>query len=466
MKYLYRYETKGIQNWILSSNKLRDLAGGSALVEQLTKQAEKQARDLGAEVLQSTSGSMTAIFGTQQALQDFVGEWPMQVAYLVPGLQLVQAWVPEEATMGRLFERLQARRNAVPINDLDPNPWVMRSGKSGFPAVPTPGDIRSRSRATAMDLIAVAKERGWKAMGRASGDVTGGRPWDTFNEDLESWADGPVAVIHADGSGVGQRLIGLTREKVKPFSTALLAATRFATEKALETLPVHNTKDGDIIDARPVVSAGDDLTYIVPAAYARRFVARWLTAFNEETGRQSSALGGALYGGAGIVIVPKKYPFSRAYEMAERLCKKAKDQLKSRGWERNILAFERVTTSLVTDDFSGALGWILEGNDCAALDSLAEAVRGLPRGTMRTWLSHFERDVDGHADQLWARAKEVAEARAWSALEDSLRAIDADPSSGLLRKSSQVALSLGCERATPIRDALATGYFEKVKELV
>lgn len=467
MSWLYRYETKGIQSWILSSNLLRDLAGGSALIEALARAAAEHAE--GATIIQKTSGAMTAVFPDEKSLQAFASEWPMQVAYRAPGLQLIQAWVKQEEGLGALFEALAARRNQVGVLDLEVHPWVLRAGRSGLPAVPTPDSIRTSARQTALDLAALVKERARRDEHYVKdAAVTGGRPWQNFEERLEHWPEGPVAVLHADGSGVGERLLGLGNDEAKlaRFSNAVSEASRAAVRAAVDTLGERS-----VLFARPVVSAGDDLTYIVPAADARRFTEAWLRAFEAETELRKGDLGGSrLVGGAGIVIVNRGYPFSSAYELAEKLCKAAKDRLKKEKRTASVLAFRRVTTSKVEKPFQGSAAWLVNGTGGEhPLEQLVRAVRELPRGTLRTWLDHFSRSKENRvrAAQLWARAAEVAPRGAWNSFVEALERTGADPSTGAFREkqADSVALPLGDTPSTPVADALTLRLVEKQEVL-
>ena len=465
MSFLYRYETKGIQSWILSSNKLRDLAGGSALVEALTQEARTGAEAEGAEVIQATSGAMTAVFKSRESLRRFAAEWPMQVAYRAPGLQLVQAWVPETMGQAALFEALAKQRNVIELADPEVNPWVLRAGRSGRPAVPAPKGLRSAARQTAWDQVAVAKERARDDERRNEGtEVLGGLLWDDFEEELERWPEGPVAVIHADGSGVGQRLMDLSKknklDEFKAFSNELKQASAGATKEAVSTLV--RGKEGRL-HARPVVSAGDDLTFILRACEARRFCETWLRAFEKET-EQRKALQGKLYAGAGIVMLNRGYPFSSAYQLAEKLCKAAKDKVKKEVPNSSVLAFRRVTNSLVDQVVSGTTAWIVgpETDQLAPLERLVSSVRALPRGTLRTWLDHYQRpDGETRARQLWDRAAEVASGKDWHDFQDALEAVGADPRTGGFSGGGTVALPLGSEKSTPIYDALTLRYVEK-----
>lgn len=471
MAWLYRYETKGIQNWILNSNLLRDLSGGSALIEALTARASELAKEAGAEdILQATSGSMTAKFPDKESLAKFASEWPMQVAFLTPGLQMIQAWVDSSLGMKALFSKLNEKRNRIDVLDLEVNPWVLRAGRSGLPAIPKPKDIRTNSRLTAVDALAVAKERSLQGEHyKRKGDVTGDRHWDDFVEDADQWPSGPVAIIHADGSGVGQMLmnIGDDHDKLKNFSNALKESSKQATIAAVNTLG----PDGTRLYARPVVSAGDDLTYIVPASKARAFAATWLHEFEKATEERAQDIGGKLYGGAGIVVVQKGYPFANAYEHCESLCKAAKDRLKKLKRNESVIAVKRITTSLLDEEelTAGTFAWVLgQEGGLQHLDKLVSAVRELPRGTLRTWLDHFLRpEGKERAQQLWTRAGEVARSKkpeSWKSLESALRGIGADPACGAYAINDErkvMALPLGKSKSTtPLGDALTLKQME------
>ena len=468
MGWYYRYETKGIQSWILDSNKLRDLAGGSSLIEELTQTARRRAE--GATVIQATSGGMTAVFSSKDQMQAFASTWPMEVALRAPGLDLVQAWVPEEQKLPALFARLAERRCDRPVASFETNSWVVRTARSGLPGVPPPKKgFGSPSRATVLDEVAIAKERARNSMLSADGStlsVTGGLPWSHFDNDLDNWGEGTVAVVHADGSAVGKKLIenSDSPENLRAFSTSLLEATKAANRVAMESLkPNRGT-----IEARPIVSAGDDLTVVLPAAVARRFTERWLKAFHDETKKH---LGEALYGGAGVVYVHAHFPFAQAYQIAENVCKDVKDAVKSLVGESgaltcNVIGFRRITTSL-TESAGTAYAWLLDpDSEESPIDALLAAVRNLPRGGLRGWLTKVEAGKPELAQLHWNRIEEVASSRqggGWKQLTKALRDAGIDPANGLLETGAAgtvLATQRASDRSTPMRDLLALRFLE------
>lgn len=457
---LYRYETKGIQKWILGGQQLRDLAGGSALVESLAEVAANWALQAGADkILQATAGAMTARFPDRQTLEKFAELWPMALDDWAPGLQIVQAWVDEADGLESLHRKLAVRRNLPEVNILEAGPWVLRTGRSGEPAVPH--HIRSDARSGLQDATAVAKERAYLSARRKPGLTTGHRGWESFVTDVDAWPDSTVAVIHADGSGIGRALLRLARDPdgLVRFSEALAKVTEHALEQALEALP----KRGDRYLARPIVAAGDDLTYMVPAHAARGFVSAWLGAFHAGSVAHEEVLGEPLYAGAGIMMVHRHFPFAQAYDMAETLCSSVKRAAReSANPASNVFAIQRLTTSLTQDLEDRALGWrVNEDGGAPALDELVRAVRLLPRGTLRRWLTAFEAGQVNDARTLWERAREVADARIWRQFEAALRQAGASPINGHVTENGPCILPLSQQSfVTPIRDALALAHIE------
>ena len=76
MKYLFRFEIKGIQSFIFSSNKLKEIAGGSAIVDAIfTVETCQQMWNVSPDaVLQSAAGSATILFDSKDSLEGFQGE--------------------------------------------------------------------------------------------------------------------------------------------------------------------------------------------------------------------------------------------------------------------------------------------------------------------------------------------------------------------------------------------------------
>lgn len=239
-----------------------------------------------------------------------------------------------------------------------------------------------------------------------------------------------VAVIHIDGNGVGgimRDLVGTLMRIPRPvFEEEVPDAQDYSTATE-EDVPSHalrcflleingrleevmqksfltawaevaflaekEVKDIAAIPVVPVILGGDDATVITDATYALPFTEKFLTAFEEETGKDallkylgpksrqgiggcaksgsedenaesagenserdsknaesaSEKQGGPMTAAAGVAIVPRKFPFHIAYDLAERLIKSAKALGKESEKECSTLSFHVLFDSTVLD---------------------------------------------------------------------------------------------------------------------
>jgi hypothetical protein len=154
--------------------------------------------------------------------------------------------------------------------------------------------------------------------------------------------DGWVAVIHADGNGVGKLFIdfperawraggdgdGLSLDSHVRLLAAFTGELDGATWEALR-IAVREVTEGQDAQATilPVVVGGDDVTVVCHARFALDLVRRFVMAFQERTGAQPvvrAIAGGGLTAAAGIAYVKPHHPFSAAYSLAEELTASAK----------------------------------------------------------------------------------------------------------------------------------------------
>ena len=173
-----------------------------------------------------------------------------------------------------------------------------------------------------------------------------------------------IAVVHADGNGMGDRLnqvIDKADQKDDEFLhnlRAFSASTTDLSHRALEetllhlkkVLPLeslHNPKD--VFPLRPIVYGGDDLTFVCDGRVGLDLAAFYLKQFSSGTirvcGKDKS-----VDACAGVAIVPTKFPFARAYGFADELCGLAKahrrDEGKKGSWLNFQIIQEGVTSSI------------------------------------------------------------------------------------------------------------------------
>lgn len=462
---LYRAEAKGIQEWILASDRLRELKGGSAIIDALPTLAAKLVSDVGGKIITSAAGAIEAQLPDEAALQKVASVWPLLVEINAPGLTLVQAWVTDatdaKATRSLLMTELANARNLAAPALPHAGPFVARSARTGLPAsdrLPKGNGNDLADPAVARKVAMVNRMRTDKR--RDAFDALLDDPSQSFVEDTNDFGEGYIAVIHADGNAIGERIMALPAGQLSAFSHALTAATRGAAKEAFAGVAVHE-KHPETVLARPIVLGGDDLTAIVAADQALGFVQRYLEAFTRLTS-QAPALAApqGLTASAGVALVKVGFPFHAAHELAESLCKGAKRSGKPTTSEARIL-FHRITTAnpeLDWDDIlaaelsatgpNAAQARLSDGPYCLEdldkLIALRKAMKAMPRGTIREWLRLAAEDPT-RAQPFWERMKEVAKAsrpKQWAAFANALEELGHDANHGWKVGSGTVSTAL------------------------
>lgn len=215
-------------------------------------------------------------------------------------------------------------------------------------------------------------------------EVRGAKDYSTATEE-----DAPSDAVRCFLLEINRRLKDAMQ---KSFLTAWLEVAFLAEKESEKEAKAHgkakDEKRPDIgaIPVVPVILGGDDATVITDATYALPFTEKFLTAFEEETGKDEllkylgpesrrgkgeGAKSGAENAGnndengnpkstgikqgrpmtaaAGIAIVRRKFPFHIAYDLAEKLIKSAKALGKVKGEECSTLNFHVLFDSTVLD---------------------------------------------------------------------------------------------------------------------
>lgn len=135
-----------------------------------------------------------------------------------------------------------------------------------------------------------------------------------------------VAIVHIDGNNMGVKFNDCkTLQDRKKKSLEISRKTRDAFNKLIKQIvkEYDYLASNDVLKLkkylpiRPIIIGGDDITFVCPAKTAVIFAKRFMDYLYEGDGFSSCA---------GIVIIPTKYPFFRAYQLAEELCGAAKKE--------------------------------------------------------------------------------------------------------------------------------------------
>ena len=149
--------------------------------------------------------------------------------------------------------------------------------------------------------------------------------------DALAGADNFIAVIHIDGNAMGKRVDRVyersgrdweaCRAGLRRFSEAIQRDFEDAFSEMTAEVSRRLPKPARELPLRPVILAGDDVCFVTAGSIAlecaRIFLERLTAKTNCEDGGRYAAC-------AGVALVHTKFPFHRAYGLAEELCSSAK----------------------------------------------------------------------------------------------------------------------------------------------
>ena len=331
MKYLYGAAVQGIQQFIFRTNELKDIVAASDKVKKIGDELFENLlvlNDKKCSVI-NAAGNIKYIFEKREDCEQVVKNFPRKVLEYAPGITVSQAVVEMESDddfgkkVNELEKKLRAQRN-------QPMPSVTL-GLMGLER-----DLKLKSEKD------VLKNVNSKLVKDAFGEEEHESIFDTDHmTNQNDW----IAVIHADGNGLGQivQQKGNDREKFQEFSKDLDDATKKSAQEAYEAL---EEKDWDErhVPIRPIVLGGDDFTVICRGNLAVRYVTAFIKAFEKNSPENLTAC-------AGIAFVKSSFPFYYAYDLAESLCEEAKKASKKIREEKapSSIMFHKVQDSFLTD---------------------------------------------------------------------------------------------------------------------
>lgn len=178
----------------------------------------------------------------------------------------------------------------------------------------------------------------------------GGKKW-TFADDFNELAGkDQLAIIHADGNGIGAGFT--TWQESNPFDKKdalrelynqfyfhkMRVAVRVALSKAIEKT-FEDVKD-EVAPFQIMMLGGDDLLFVCQASYALKFVTEYADALKND---------GVLTIGAGVAIMPASFPFYRGHALAEELAGSAKKKVRALGGNTSVIDWMHITQAWSLD---------------------------------------------------------------------------------------------------------------------
>lgn len=393
-------DTTGVQGYIFGSNRLRENVGASQLVEMATNEFVEQSLDradlahnlatghthqtiedgLDVEVILRGGGNVVLLSRTEGIAKVFVGQLSKILLGRAPGLEIAVAhhtfdWTttPVGGNNGAYHQLLaklnRAKQQRHASRSLLGQAVTLECRSTGLPAVDFyrygPGD----TQAVSADVRAKVDQANFDAAhARLTAMLRDAATGYAFGRDFEELGGTEderryIAVVHADGNGIGRRFQNvinghdrpadgsrtclqavqtLSRAVADAGQTALRETVRrmvavfkelpetFGAEGRAEWLSFLDGLAYDrgrpVLPFRPIVFGGDDVTFVCDGRLGLPLAAIYLEEWEKAT--RGLPEGGQAYACAGVAVVKTHYPFVRAYDLCEDLCKRAKKQVR------------------------------------------------------------------------------------------------------------------------------------------
>ncbi len=392
-------DTVSIQSYIFGSNKLKENIGGSYIIEELVykKMIPKALTRMGistqigigewkdgdceyykfqnnpnedVEVGYVGGGNALLIFRSMEDAKTFIGHYSKLLLKFFPGLKTAfgikegfdyQKGDDYKTFRKKLNETLIKNRSfsTVQVSPfkhgiVEDCPWTNEAQETKDSQSGSFVSQMAKSKIRLIDYAQTWLEE--KFSSQIGTDFT-------FTVDLEKFGQpddkGYIAVVHADGNGMGKRFIECnslaeTRELSAGVATyadsvmkvliGYIVSLFDIAEPILDWELEKDEKGKRILPIRPLIIGGDDITFVCEGRLGVHLAEKLL-----EYMSQTPINGQKIEACAGVAIVHTKYPFYKAYQLAEELTKRAKDA------SRGDVGGSWLEFMISTGGFSGSL---------------------------------------------------------------------------------------------------------------
>ncbi len=347
-KYLFVAEADKIQDLLFRSSKLREVTGGSQMLEEFCKDTTNQlAKKFGSDIIISSGGSFRLLFDSKGKAEEF-GEYLSELYRRELGGRITVVEpvevISEKRAIKQAQENLRKAKHSgkTPIS-VEQMPYMAICASCGIGIA---RNYKKRYEDEKENYLCNVCEKKSKArdsikekflselysyiMNSEQSDIDFPKDADTIAE-LES--RNYVAYIVADVNNMGVTFNSCDSfEKLKKLSDGLSKVIQQSLAEPTKILTQKQLKDPTIIPVLPLILGGDDVFTLIPAQWALDFTLRFSQEFErrmkqslEETGIDGNISPTIA---ASIVMCKGKFPYLLAHDIGEELLEVAKKSSK------------------------------------------------------------------------------------------------------------------------------------------
>lgn len=359
MKYLSLWEFSRKQDYIFKSNKLIEAVGASLIIKKLTEDFSEYELEEENFIIKKGGKALYA-FNSLEEAKGFNEKFSFNLAKEYPGLEVFMV-------INKFDEEVDDARSVIEDTyELLEKKKRERRNSSYQVAF----GIERNCRSTGLPASTASKENGERSFyskeSQKKIDFARNNQNSYFDylvpegyeleRDMEKFIKDDkknyISIVHIDGNSMGKKFKTL-KDKVQPkkdesnlefnkryiktlknFSEEVNNAYEEAFKYTLNVIKnnkeklkeVTNMEDG-YFPVRPLIFAGDDITYITNGYIGIESAKVFIERLSKKNLKIEGIDLGILNACAGVSIIKKSYPFIKGYDLAEDLCKNAKKVL-------------------------------------------------------------------------------------------------------------------------------------------
>lgn len=365
MSFAVLMDTRSIQEYIFSSNSLKDNIGASYLVEHLFDQLADlpECKEKG----YCGGGNIFLQFQNEEQAKASIESISKKIVSTCPGIIFSAAIEPnfDESNFVKSMEMLHKK--------LD----IEKQSRFCITYLPSHG-ITAQCNKTNLSAEYLLKEKDKKNINAISEVVYFKQyaadlkkiqdsifiPDDSKQYDFasnleemgqEKGSDSHIAIVHIDGNGIGNLIREqMNLKSLQDLSFLLKNAVQVSTKKMVKNLIQYSSYirlfKPNLLPFRPIICGGDDITFVCEGRLAISLTKDFINEFTKEANEGSHlSEKDKISCCAGIAFVKTKFPFYQAYKLAEDLCHCAKQARLTRNSTESFVDFHLHYGSTLSD---------------------------------------------------------------------------------------------------------------------
>lgn len=382
MKYIALWEFSRKQDYVFKSNKLIEAVGASLIIKKFTEDFSEYNLEEDKFIVKG-GGKTLYIFDNLEEAENFNKKFSLNILKNFPGLEIfmVIREFDEEKEDGReiiskAYEILESKK-ASRKNSCHQIAFGLERPCESTALPASTYYIQDGIKKYISKEIGIKREFAQKNQEKSFESlIPKGYNLERVTENfVKEEEKSYIAVVHIDGNSMGKKFKTLKNkvvpnqgESLKDFNKRYIKVLkRFSEtvnkyyEEAFKytTEVIKNNEEklekvtqikGGSFPLRPLILAGDDITYISNAFIGIESAKIFIERLSKSNVIIEGVELGNLNACAGAAIVKKGYPFIKAYELSEQLCKNAKKVLvEKEGKNLTVIDFHIAQGEIVGD---------------------------------------------------------------------------------------------------------------------